>query len=160
MKVIFLCWNIEPLIVTNVTCGIFQSAVCIIGLVGKHLGLTFSVYWLEPFLSPPAAWVRPRNAKGGHDMTFHSWVGISEERMRTTTCGGRMSPSAHFSQQKKVSGRHLQNSVGTSCETRSGWLLVLLRFPNLKVLWPTILFLLAEINRGLESNVGKILYIF
>lgn len=36
----------------NVRCGIFYRAFGIISLAGKHLGLTFSVYWLETFLSP------------------------------------------------------------------------------------------------------------
>lgn len=39
----------------NARCGIFYEVVCIIGLVGKRLGLTFSLYWLVTYSPPTAA---------------------------------------------------------------------------------------------------------
>lgn len=118
MKVIFLCWNIEPLVVTNVTCGIFQPAVCIIGLVGKHSGLTFPVYWLEPFLSPPAARVGPSNATAGRDLTFHFESGSQRREWGRRHTAAEWLPQ-HISASRAQLVAHIFPTVRTSCETLS-----------------------------------------
>lgn len=48
-------WPARSYSMANARCGIFYEVVCIIGLVGKHLGLTFSLYWLVTYSPPTAA---------------------------------------------------------------------------------------------------------
>lgn len=92
----------------NARCGIFYKAFGIICLSAKHSGLTFSVYWLETFLFPPAAKRRLRNATGGCDLTFSSEPGSQWREWEPRRVAAEY-PSAHFSWQNKVMEGRLEH---------------------------------------------------
>lgn len=53
VELIFPVWNIEPLVVTNARCGIFQQVVCIISLEGETFGFDlFCLLTGDVFVSP------------------------------------------------------------------------------------------------------------
>lgn len=54
-------WATSSYMEANVRCGIFCGAFGIISLAGKHLGLTFSVYWLGIFFPPPPSFPAAKN---------------------------------------------------------------------------------------------------